>query len=232
MAAGHIIRTKWPHVGMFGETWERKWRSPVRRSDFSPTKQRSLRNVSPIAGMMFTVFKLAVAWRMFSGNSSPLKTTRTTTSARSEPHGRSLVWLLVTLTRRRSAPTLPTASLWWGAAGPGGRGWRCSRSPRCEGRPATASENVFEPTDVARRSIVVHLEDRRDVPAPAWSSEPLWVLELGVSWATCRSSWSVLWVHWTRPLRDKDTCQLYLKQRKRQVMVCCRKESCDLHWST
>lgn len=28
---------------------------------------------SPMAGIMFTVFRLAVAWRMFSGNSSPLK---------------------------------------------------------------------------------------------------------------------------------------------------------------
>lgn len=58
-----------------------------RREQHSFTTIKTCANL-PMAGIMFTVFKLAVAWRMFSGNSSPLKETRRRTSAPSDPQSK------------------------------------------------------------------------------------------------------------------------------------------------
>lgn len=47
------------------------------------------------------------------------------------------------------------------------------------------------------------------LPEPAWSSEPLWVLALELSWVTCSSNWSALWVHETPHLRNKSPVRLW-----------------------
>lgn len=40
------------------------------------------------------------------------------------------------------------------------------------------------------------------LPEPSWSSAPLWVLALELSWVTCSSNWWVLWVHETLHLNE------------------------------
>lgn len=102
----------------------------------------------PMAGIMFTVFKLAVAWRMFSGNSSPLKATRTT-SALSDPPKSVWSWSctgapLIILTRRLLTATLPSVCVWWGPAGTAGRVRGCSESPQCEGIAGKNTEYLVQ----------------------------------------------------------------------------------------
>lgn len=99
----------------------------------SPCRYRELN--SPMAGIMFTVFKLAVAWRMFSGNSSPLKAREQRQHWANKVLKRCTGASLGILTHRLSAPTLPSVGVWWGPAGTESLEWGCSGSPQCKGSP-------------------------------------------------------------------------------------------------
>lgn len=102
-----------------------------------------------MAGITLTVFRLAVAWRTFSGTSSPLKATRATSASErtAEEIKRCFFWsctgdVLATLTHRLSRPSLPSVCVWWGPAGTAGRLWGCSGSPPRGGRPGKTFHHV------------------------------------------------------------------------------------------
>lgn len=70
---------------------------------------------SPMAGIMFTVFRLAVAWRMFSGNSSPLKPQQSQSQSEANENinlkKKDLETLLMILTHQLLALSVPSVSV-------------------------------------------------------------------------------------------------------------------------